>query len=54
LSKLKKNVGMTGFEPVTPRPPGLYATRLRYIPFIYFEIYVLFFNIMFCLLRIIF
>ena len=25
-------VGMTGFEPATPRPPGVYATRLRYIP----------------------
>ena len=23
---------MTGFEPATPRPPGVYATRLRYIP----------------------
>gem|GEM_PF-5637354 len=26
-------VGMTGFEPATPRPPGVYATGLRYIPF---------------------
>ncbi len=25
-------VGMTGFEPATPRPPGVYATRLRHIP----------------------
>ena len=25
-------VGMTGFEPATPRPPGVYATGLRYIP----------------------
>ena len=23
---------MTGFEPATPRPPGVYATGLRYIP----------------------
>ena len=23
---------MTGFEPATPRPPGVYATRLRHIP----------------------
>lgn len=26
-------VGMTGFEPATPRPPGVCATGLRYIPF---------------------
>ena len=26
---------MTGFEPATPRPPGVYATRLRYIPFFF-------------------
>ena len=25
-------VGMTGFEPATPRPPGVCATGLRYIP----------------------
>ena len=25
-------VGMTGFEPATTRPPGVYATGLRYIP----------------------
>ena len=24
-------VEMTGFEPATPRPPGVYATRLRHI-----------------------
>ena len=23
---------MTGFEPATTRPPGVYATGLRYIP----------------------
>ena len=23
---------MTGFEPATPRPPGVCATRLRHIP----------------------
>jgi hypothetical protein len=23
---------MTGFEPATPRPPDVCATRLRYIP----------------------
>ncbi len=28
-------VGMTGFEPATPRPPGVYATGLRYIPKLY-------------------
>ena len=33
--KMKFNkVGMTGFEPATPRPPGVYATRLRHIPII--------------------
>ena len=26
------SVGMTGFEPATPRPPGVCATRLRHIP----------------------
>ncbi len=25
---------MTGFEPATPRPPGVYATRLRHIPIV--------------------
>ena len=25
-------VGMTGFEPATPRPPGVCATGLRHIP----------------------
>ena len=25
-------VGMTGFEPATLRPPGVYATGLRHIP----------------------
>lgn len=25
-------VGMTGFEPATPRPPDVCATGLRYIP----------------------
>ena len=25
-------VGITGFEPVTSRPPGARATKLRYIP----------------------
>ncbi len=25
-------VGMTGFEPATPRPPAECATGLRYIP----------------------
>ena len=25
-------VGVTGFEPATPAPPGRYATRLRYTP----------------------
>ena len=25
-------VGMTGFEPATTRPPAVYATGLRYIP----------------------
>ena len=25
-------VGMTGFEPATPRPPDVYATGLRHIP----------------------
>ncbi len=28
-------VGMTGFEPATTRPPGVYATGLRYIPKIF-------------------
>ena len=27
-------VGMTGFEPATTRPPAVYATGLRHIPFI--------------------
>ena len=27
-------VGMTGFEPATPRTPCVYATRLRHIPMI--------------------
>jgi hypothetical protein len=26
-------VGMTGFEPATTRPPAVYATGLRHIPF---------------------
>ena len=26
---------MAGFEPATPRPPGVYATRLRYIPYFF-------------------
>ena len=26
-------VGMTGFEPATTRPPGVYSTGLSYIPF---------------------
>ncbi len=25
-------VGVTGFEPVTPRPPGVCATGLRHTP----------------------
>lgn len=25
-------VGVTGFEPATTRPPGVYATGLRYTP----------------------
>ena len=25
-------VGLAGFEPTTPCPPGKYATRLRYSP----------------------
>ncbi len=25
-------VGMTGFEPATTRPPGVYSTGLSYIP----------------------
>lgn len=25
-------VGMTGFEPAAPRPPGVCATGLRHIP----------------------
>ena len=29
-------VGMTGFEPATPRTPCVCATRLRYIPRMYF------------------
>jgi hypothetical protein len=32
ISAIKRFVGMTGFEPATPRPPGVYATGLRYIP----------------------
>ena len=27
---------MTGFEPATTRPPGVYATGLRYIPYFSF------------------
>ena len=30
-------VGMTGFEPATTRPPGVYATGLRYIPCLVWE-----------------
>ena len=29
---MKKIVGMTGFEPATPRTPCVCATRLRHIP----------------------
>ena len=28
-------VGMTGFEPATTRPPAVYATGLRHIPFLF-------------------
>ena len=28
-------VGVTGFEPATTRPPGVYATGLRYTPFLF-------------------
>ena len=33
-------VGMTGFEPATTRPPGVYATGLRYIPMLLSSIYL--------------
>ncbi len=33
VAKSNSLVGMTGFEPATTRPPGVYATGLRYIPF---------------------
>ena len=32
MNKFNKIVGMTGFEPATPRTPCVYATRLRHIP----------------------
>ena len=28
------NVGVTGFEPATTRPPDVYATGLRYHPIV--------------------
>ena len=31
-------VGMTGFEPATPSSQARYATKLRYIPILNFEI----------------
>src|SRR5215213_10884542 len=34
-------VGMTGFEPATPRPPAVCATRLRHIPKTYPEVKIL-------------
>ena len=30
-------VGVTGFEPATTRPPGVYATGLRYTPICFRE-----------------
>ena len=30
-------VGKRGFEPPTPPPPAVSATRLRYFPFYFFE-----------------
>ncbi len=32
-------VGMTGFEPATTRPPAVYATGLRHIPILQFAQY---------------
>ena len=29
---LTKNVGTTGFEPATTRPPDVYSTELSYVP----------------------
>ena len=38
ICNILKKVGMTGFEPATPRPPDVYATGLRYIPKIFAKI----------------
>ena len=35
LTKVK--VGMTGFEPATPRTPCVCATELRHIPFLKYD-----------------
>lgn len=32
-------VGMTGFEPATPSSQARYATKLRYIPTLYYSIF---------------